>query len=369
MSSRQGSKAKPVKPGKKEDKKPKKSPELIFAEKVRYHKDLDSRWAILQEARVEFFRGKDFSSLIRRHPQLGEGLIPKEEAAKLHQPLEQALLEIMLVAGLVVRCDRVVKTVRPGKKKLSKWPARLEIHPVQAFATEEGFYSWTFERQQPMWQTVLTILFPVFTVACCLFPVFPYWAKLSVLYFLLTLIAAIFLLLFVRLSVFAVVWIFTGKRVWFFPRILEEEGSLAELFRFWPDKDEDPPSKLTTRAAVALVLVFTFWLMVKYAPDENTRARYQRRVTNIIDDFVQWTPQMLAGNTTVESNDTASNETAPGNLTSNGTQASFNSSGTETFGDVTDPVSEDADAEVRADRESGTEGSAEETSEGGKDEL
>lgn len=28
--------------------KPKKSAEQIFAEKVRYHKELDSRWAVLQ---------------------------------------------------------------------------------------------------------------------------------------------------------------------------------------------------------------------------------------------------------------------------------------------------------------------------------
>lgn len=77
----------------------------------------------------------------------------------------------------------------------------------------------------------------------------------------------------VRLLVFAVIWVATGKRVWFFPRILEEEGSLAELFRFMPDKDEDPPAKITTRAVVAIVLAFSFWLMVKYAPDENTRAR------------------------------------------------------------------------------------------------
>ncbi|KAK9133797.1 hypothetical protein Scep_013325 [Stephania cephalantha] len=30
----------------------------IFAEKVRDHKGLESRWAVLQETRVEYFRGK-----------------------------------------------------------------------------------------------------------------------------------------------------------------------------------------------------------------------------------------------------------------------------------------------------------------------
>lgn len=77
----------------------------------------------------------------------------------------------------------------------SSW-GMVFVLQLQTYTTEEGFYSWTFPRQQPMWQTVLTVLFPIFTIACCLFPVFPYWAKLTVLYLLLSLLAAIFLLLF-----------------------------------------------------------------------------------------------------------------------------------------------------------------------------
>jgi hypothetical protein len=40
------------------------------------------------------------------------------------------IVNTLLTKNLVIRCDRVMKTVRPGKKKLSSWPAHLEIHNV-----------------------------------------------------------------------------------------------------------------------------------------------------------------------------------------------------------------------------------------------
>ncbi|CAI5467246.1 unnamed protein product [Closterium sp. Yama58-4] len=301
-----------------------KSPAEITADKLRYHRDLDSRWAIISENRVEYFRGKDFADLLRKHPELATPLIPAEDAASLRKPIEEAVFHALVEAQLVVRCDRVVKTLRPGRKKLSKWPARLEFHQDQAFTVDDGFYAWTYERQQPIWQTILSFLLPVFTVACCLFPVFPHWCKLAVLYFLLGLIALIFLLLFVRVVVFGVIWLAVGKRVWFFPSILAEEGSLAELFRFWPDKDDKPPAKITTRLAVAVMLGFTFWLMVTYAPDQEQRAKYQKKVSNIIDDVLQWQPQMLAGKITPASpvNATPANQTSANATADNSTTPS-----------------------------------------------
>ncbi|KAI9080559.1 hypothetical protein K1719_037525 [Acacia pycnantha] len=54
----------------------------LFAEKVRDHKDLVSRWAVLQKTRVEYFRGKDFVSFMKNQPELKdilflEGLVSK----------------------------------------------------------------------------------------------------------------------------------------------------------------------------------------------------------------------------------------------------------------------------------------------------
>ncbi|GJP52700.1 hypothetical protein CLOM_g11792 [Closterium sp. NIES-68] len=300
-----------------------KSPAEITADKLRYHRELDSRWAIVRENRVEYFRGKDFADLLRKHPELAAPLISPEDAAGLRRPVEEAVFHRLVEAQLVVRCDRVVKTLRPGRKKLSKWPARLDFHQDQAFTVDDGFYAWMYERQQPVWQTILSFMLPVFTVACCLFPVFPHWCKLTVLYFLLGLIALIFLLLFVRVAIFGVIWLALGKRVWFFPSILAEEGSLAELFRFWPDKDDKPPAKITTRLAVAVMLAFTFWLMVTYAPDQEQRAKYQKKVSNIIDDVLQWKPQMLTGKTTpaAPANATSANQTSANATADNSTSS------------------------------------------------
>lgn len=99
----------------------------LFAEKVRDHKDLVSRWAVLQETRVEYFRGKDFASFLRNHPDV-------KDILELDRNLEtEDIGNSLLRKNLLVRCDRVVKTVRPGKKKLSTWPAHLEIFQVSNF--------------------------------------------------------------------------------------------------------------------------------------------------------------------------------------------------------------------------------------------
>ncbi|KAG9131531.1 hypothetical protein Leryth_022055 [Lithospermum erythrorhizon] len=96
----------------------------LFAEKVRDHKEMESRWAVLQETRVEYFRGKDLVGFLKNHAELKDIL---EDDNNLEV---EDIANILLRKNLLVRCDRVVKTVRPGKKKLSTWPAHLEIYPV-----------------------------------------------------------------------------------------------------------------------------------------------------------------------------------------------------------------------------------------------
>lgn len=93
---------------------------------MRDHKDLVSRWAVLQETRVEYFRGKDFVTFLRNHPEL-------KDILESDRNLEvEDIVNVLLSKNLLVRCDRVVKTVRPGKRKLSTWPAHLEIYPVSS---------------------------------------------------------------------------------------------------------------------------------------------------------------------------------------------------------------------------------------------
>ncbi|KAI4305073.1 hypothetical protein L6164_028462 [Bauhinia variegata] len=302
----------------------------LFAEKVRDHKDLVSRWAVLQETRVEYFRGKDFVSFLKNHPELKDIL----ESDKNLETEEIA--NVLLRRNLLVRCDRVVKTVRPGKKKLSTWPAHLEIFPEQVFSENDAFFAWTFVKRRPLWQTLLSFCWPVLTLAICLFPVYPHRCKLLILYSCAGILLLILSLLSIRATVFGALYIILGKRVWFFPNILAEEATLGELFRFWPKKDEEERPKWTTRLFYAIVAVLVILLLRHHAPDEAARARYQKRVSNIIDDVLEWSPRLaLSGmmekqqnvvNTTVSSDSSSqANKTSPEHT------ASPDSDGAKTF--------------------------------------
>ncbi|KAK6235579.1 Translocation protein Sec62 - like 1 [Theobroma cacao] len=264
----------------------KKDVSQLFAEKVRDHKDLVSRWAVLQETRVEYFRGKDFVSFMKNHPEL-------KEILESNRNLEiEDIANSLLQKNLLVRCDRVVKTVRPGKKKLSTWPAHLEIFPEQVFSENDAFFAWTFVKRRPLWQTLLSFFWPVLTLAICLFPVYPHRCKLLILYSCAGVLLLILSLLFVRAAIFGVIWIILGKRVWLFPNILAEEATLRELFRFWPNKDEEERPKWTARLFYAIVAVLVILLLRHHAPDEAARARYQKRMSNIIDDVLEWSPSL-----------------------------------------------------------------------------
>eukprot|EP00249_Psilotum_nudum_P021483 c28120_g2_i1 orf=136-1197(-) len=265
-------------------------PVLTFAEKTRDHKELESRWAVLQDTRVEYFRGKDFVTFLKSHNELKRILDTQLSA----QDTEEDIGNLLLKRKLICRCDRVVKTLRPGKKKLSKWPARLEFLPEHVFSVDDAFYAWTFEKRRPLWQTVLSFLVPIITLGCCLFPLFPQWCKLVVFYLCLTCLAVIFGILFLRMAVFGLVWILLGKSVWFFPNILAEVATLSELFRFWPEpsKDEDNPPQWTARVALAIGTGAIIWFCIHHAPDEAARARYQKKVSNIIDDMLEWSPNL-----------------------------------------------------------------------------
>ncbi|GER38362.1 translocation protein sec62 [Striga asiatica] len=284
----------------------------IFAERVRNHKDLESRWAVLQETRVEYFRGKDLVSFLKNHSELKDLL---EQDKNLET---EDIANILLRKSLIVRCDRVVKTVRPGKRKLSTWPAHLEIFADQVFSDNDAFFAWTFVNRRPLWQTLLSFFWPVLTLAICLFPVYPHQVKLFILYFCAGVLLLILCLLLVRALVFGVLWIVLGKRVWFFPNILAEEATLKELFQFWPQKDEGERPKWTSRLVYAMVAVLVIILLRHHAPDEAARARYQKRVSNIIDDVLEWSPRLALSGMMEKQN--LANVTDPKNVTDSGAE-------------------------------------------------
>ncbi|KAK6119762.1 hypothetical protein DH2020_046503 [Rehmannia glutinosa] len=305
----------------------------IFAERVRNHKDLESRWAVLQETRVEYFRGKDFVSFLRNHPEV-KGVLITDKNLEIED-----IANTLLRKNLIVRCDRVVKTVRPGKKnylhglrfgdicmksrssglrtfKFVGPYASIEGACDQVFSDNDAFFAWTFVNRRPLWQTLLSFCWPVLTLAICLFPCIP--TKSSYLYStsagVLLLILCVLLL---RAVVFGALWIVLGKRVWFFPNILAEEATLKELFQFWPQKDEGERPKWTARLFYAIVAVLVITLLRHHAPDEAARARYQKRVSNIIDDVLEWSPRlalsgMMEKQTVVNVTDSENNVTDGG---------------------------------------------------------
>ncbi|GFZ13015.1 translocation protein-like protein [Actinidia rufa] len=111
-----------------------------------------------------------------------------------------------------------------------------------------------------------------------------------------------------------------GKRVWFFPNILAEEATLSELFRFWPKKDEGERPKWTARLFYAIVAVLVVLLLRHHTPDEAARARYHKRVSNIIDDVLEWSPS-LALSGMMEKQQTVVDTTEPNNNFTDGSPA------------------------------------------------
>ncbi|KAK9156145.1 hypothetical protein Sjap_003625 [Stephania japonica] len=324
----------------------------IFAEKVRDHKGLESRWAVLQETRVEYFRGKDFVSFLRNHSELKDVLESDKNLGA------EDIANILLRESLLVRCDRVVKTVRPGKKKLSTWPAHLEIFPDQVFSDNDAFFAWTFIKRRPLWQTILSFVWPVVTLAICLFPIFPHQCKLIILYTCAGLLLLIFSLLLFRFLIFGAAWIILGKRIWFFPNILAEEATLSELFRFWPKKDEEERPKWTVRLFYAVVAVLFILVLRHHAPDEAARARYQKRVSNIIDDVLEWSPRLalsgmmekqqpVVNATENESSSTTSEEQMhPSNGSMDSESVTVQQEGNEDYGSTTDSNQQTADHDL-----------------------
>ena len=71
---------------------------------------------------------------MRNHSELKDIL----ESDKGLEP--EDIANILLQKNLLVRCDRVVKIVRPGKKKLSSWPAHLEIYHVSIFLDSVNYW-------------------------------------------------------------------------------------------------------------------------------------------------------------------------------------------------------------------------------------
>ncbi|PKU70062.1 hypothetical protein MA16_Dca016346 [Dendrobium catenatum] len=179
--------------------------------------------------------------------------------------------------------------VKRGERENSKSRRKKR---EQVFSKEDAFFAWTFIKRRVLWQTILSFLWPLVALAMCLFPVYPYQVKIVVLYSCAGALLFIVVLLLIRAAIFGAFYIILGNRIWFFPNINAEETTFSELVRFWPKKEEGEPIKWTSRLFYAVISVLIILVLRHHAPDEAARARYQSKVSNIIDEMLEWSPKL-----------------------------------------------------------------------------
>ncbi|KAJ0973673.1 hypothetical protein J5N97_015638 [Dioscorea zingiberensis] len=277
----------------------------LFAEKVRDNKQLESRWAIMQETRVEYFRVKDFTVFLKNHPELKEVLGSDKDLEV------EEIVNTLLMKNLLVSCDRVVKT-------------------EQVFSENDAFFAWTFMKRQTLWQAILAFSWPLVALAMCLFPVYPYQCKIVVLY---TCAGALLFIVSVL--------------------VVREETTFRELIWFWPKKDEGERPKWTSRLTYAVAAVLIILLLRHHAPDEAARARYQKQVSNIIDDFLEWSPKlalsgMMDKQPTVNATEANHPTDGSGTTTAEGVAEDLNMDASGLAGD--EHIADDLNGEIGAER-------------------
>eukprot|EP00899_Mesostigma_viride_P019294 jgi/Mesvir1/27366/Mv07176-RA.1 len=219
--------------------KPELNPEqqalMKLASELRGSKGIEHRTSVLEEMRVEYFRGKDFVRWLQDHADKVRDL-PLATAQGGARSLEERVFERMLAYSYLIQTDRVNKKIPKGRKKLPKWPNRdglqhLPLRESKLF-NEDTFYIWTFEQPTATWKTVLIVCgLPLLTIGCCLFPLSPVWMRLCVLYLCMALLGVMLGVVAVRFVAHLLVWIVLGKNFWILPNLLSEEVAMTDAFR------------------------------------------------------------------------------------------------------------------------------------------
>ena len=234
---------------------------------LRGTKGPETRNARLEDARVDYFRGKDLYKVLRQRPeivdefygkltgnattQLATGTPPTE--AELAKQITQIGQE-MLKRGYFVKCDRVYKTPRPGRTKKVKFPKFLAKEPrTSQFFTEdgEGFYAWTYAAPMSWTFVIIAVLVAFAVILMCLFPLSPIWFKKCILYVCLGILGLFFVIGVIRVVVFAAVWITVGRQFWMLPNITSDEIPIDEVFSpMWAFDDLDANGNVVGRYVV-----------------------------------------------------------------------------------------------------------------------
>jgi len=252
------------------------------------------RNAVMGESRVEFFRHKDAVEFLAARPDLlglaGAKPLPAADSPQA-RAAAGAVLELLVRRGAAVRAERIFWKPRPGMKRVAKFPKKLRQVAANAPATDaEGqradasntFYAWTFDRDSSPWALAGGLLLVVAVIAACLFPLAPRWVKLGVVYVSGGLLAILLGLLCVRGALAGLTWAATGKALWLFPNLMDDDKGFKEAFlpRFqWCGRGGSPDgaaAPLYARAAAVLAVAGVAGALLHFGPDAAVAAKRAR---------------------------------------------------------------------------------------------
>lgn len=268
---------------------PKKGDDPVrdLCDKLRAKGGVEWQTAILADQRVEYVRGKDLAAYFRNHSDeilryVSRALKPEEQI--------KVMIELLQRRRLLVKADRVFKKPRPGKKRLAKWPKKLQPLNDATFE-EEFFYAWQYERPSSPYLFLFSTLLVVVVILFCLFPLAPQPIKLAVVYLSMALLIAIAIVILVRTLLASVTWITLGRALWLFPHLLADDKGLNEAF--WPilqleeeDKDKNQWTHGAMRFGVALSMIGMSYALYHNVPDKGAALGGARHAHDAILDML-----------------------------------------------------------------------------------
>mmetsp|Transcript_28214 Transcript_28214/g.79644 ORF Transcript_28214/g.79644 Transcript_28214/m.79644 type:complete len:382 (-) Transcript_28214:130-1275(-) len=271
----------------------KTDPYIELAQHLRTKNGIPWRTGISQGDRVEYFRGKDFITYFKDHPEQLNSL-PGIEPLKPGRTIEIQVMEVyhqIVRRQLAIRASRLHKKPKPGRKRLVKWPKKLVYEQDQAL-DDDSFYCWTFDRPTSPWLWLGSALMALAVFLLCLFPLAPYSVKISVVYFSMGLLGLIFFILIFRAAIFSFIWVLLGRHFWILPNITSDELGIVESFQplyaitVGDDGRELPAPQWYSRFGVGIFVATALYGLHEYAPDKGRVKTSLGQAHNSLLDFL-----------------------------------------------------------------------------------
>merc|ERR1719197_1556043 len=113
---------------------------------------------------MEIFRGKDFYSHFRAHPEEMDAVLGPAGDLSTEERIKK-LGELYMRKGYFVKSERFFPRPHPGRTKLVKWPIRVIQADDQDFL-EHSWFTWLHQRPPTPWVTIASWLLVAFVIGC-----------------------------------------------------------------------------------------------------------------------------------------------------------------------------------------------------------